>query len=93
MSSKPKPITITRTPRVVNASDATRGEPLAILARARRAELERALAAVPAGDARARHDLEVALAAIDGMLADDDIERLPAPTAAELHRWLEKSKP
>ena len=88
---KPRPIEITATPRVVNTTDATRGEPLAMRARERKAELQRALDAVPTGDARARHDLEAALAAIDGIVAGD-IERLPAPTAAELTRWLQASK-
>jgi len=91
MSRKPKPIEITTSPRVVNTSDATRGEPLAMRARERKADLQRALAAAPADDAHSRHDLEAALAAIEGMLAGD-IERLPAPTAAEVHRWLAASK-
>jgi hypothetical protein len=75
----------------VNSTDATRGEPLALRARKRRAELETALQKLPADELRARSDIELALASVDAMLTGQR-ETLPEATAVELNRWLEHTK-
>lgn len=77
--------------RVKNTTDATRGEPIAQRARTRKAELEKALAVLPATEQRARTDIEVALAEVNQWLAGD-VEHLAHVTAAELSRWLEATK-
>jgi hypothetical protein len=74
-----------------NSTDATRGEPLAMRAGQRRAELQQALVKVPADDPRARKDIEAALSAINALLTGD-LEHLSSTTAAEINRWLEASK-
>ena len=76
---------------VENSTDATRGEPLALRAQKRRLELERALENCPATDVRARNDINVAVASINGLLTGD-VDHLPDSTAAELSRLLESSK-
>jgi hypothetical protein len=76
---------------IVNSTDATRGEPLALRAQKRRAELEVALQKLPASELRARSDIELALASVDAMLTGD-LDTLPDATAAELNRWLEHTK-
>jgi hypothetical protein len=82
----------TRPPKIVeNSTDATRGEPLAMRARKRKLELERALAKLPADDLRARNDIGVAVASIDGLLTGD-VEHLSDATAANLSRLLENIK-
>jgi hypothetical protein len=77
--------------RVENTTDSTRGEPLALRAQKRKAELERALEKLPAEDARARSDINIAVSSIDGLLTGD-VEHLSDATAAELNRLLENSK-
>lgn len=74
-----------------NTTDATRGEPLGVRAEKRRSELERALAALPEEDLRARNDIKLALCSVDAMLTGDP-EHLSDATAAELSRWLEHVK-
>lgn len=76
---------------IENTTDATRGEPLAMRAQKRMAELERALDKLPASEMRARNDIDVAVAAIKGLLTGD-VEHLSDATAAELSRALENSK-
>jgi hypothetical protein len=76
---------------VENTTDATRGEPLAVRAQKRRAELDAALQKLPAGDLRARNDIELALTTVDGLLTGD-IEKLSDATASQLNRWLEQTK-
>ncbi len=83
MSIEPTPIE--------NTTDATRGEPLGLRAQKRRAELEIALAALPADDLRARSDIELAMSSVDAMLTGD-VEHLSDATASELSRWLEHTK-
>lgn len=78
-------------PVVENTTDATRGESLGIRAQKRRAELESALAALPADELRARGDIELAMSSVDAMLTGD-LEHLPDVTAAEISRWLEHTK-
>ena len=75
----------------VNTTDATRGEPLALRAQKRRAELAVALQKLPAGELRARSDIELALASVDAMLTGD-LDTLSDATAAGLNRWLEHTK-
>ena len=77
--------------RVENTTDATRGEPLAVRAQKRRAELAAALQEVPADERRARGDIELALTTVDGLLTGD-IEKLSHATASQLSRWLEHTK-
>ena len=87
-SHAPKP----RAPaHVENSTDATRGEPLALRAQKRRAELEMALEKLPADQLRARSDIELALASVDTMLTGD-LETLSDATSVELNRWLENTK-
>jgi len=77
--------------RVENSTDATRGEPLAVRARQRKAELQQALDKVADDDPHTRDDIQAALAAIVPMLTGD-VEHLSSATAAEINRWLEGSK-
>ena len=76
---------------VENSTDATRGEPIAMRARTRRAELAKAHDLLPTTDQRARADIEMSLAEVDQWLAGD-VEHLSHVTAAELNRWLERTK-
>ena len=76
---------------VENSTDATRGEPLAMRAQKRKAELEAALAKLPADDLRARNDIDLAVSSIAGLLTGD-VDHLAESTAAELSRLLESSK-
>ena len=76
---------------VENSTDATRGEPLALRAQKRKAELEAALDKLPADEQRARNDIEIAVASINGLLTGD-VDHLAESTAAELSRLLEGSK-
>ncbi len=76
---------------VVNSTDATRGEPLALRALKRQSELEAALDKLPAGEQRARNDIEVALAALAGFLTGD-LDHMTEATAADLNRVLEGCK-
>jgi len=77
--------------RVENTTDATRGEPLAVRAQKRKAELEAALQKLPADELRARSDIELALTTADGLLTGD-VEKLSDATASQLNRWLEHTK-
>ncbi len=74
-----------------NLTDATQGEPLAVRARTRKAQLEALLVKTPSYDAATRSDIERALSALVPMLTGDT-EHLSAATAAELSRWLEGAK-
>jgi len=76
---------------VENSTDATRGEPLAMRATKRKAELELALSKLPEQDQRARNDIEVAVSSITALLTGD-VDHLSDATAAELSRVLESSK-
>lgn len=76
---------------IENTTDATRGEPLAVRAQKRRAELEAALEKVPVDELRARSDIELALTSVDALLTGD-VERLSDTTASELNHWLERTK-
>jgi hypothetical protein len=93
-AKQPPPImntTDATAPPIVNSTDATRGEPLAMRAQKRKAELEQALEKLPAEDTRTRNDFDVALATINALLTGN-LDRLSASTAAELSRILESSK-
>lgn len=76
---------------VENSTDATRGQPLALRAQKRKAELEVALAKLPAGELRAGNDITLALSTVDGLLTGD-LEHLSDATASALNRWLENTK-
>jgi hypothetical protein len=76
---------------VENTTDATRGEPLALRAQKRKAELEAALQKLPADELRARGDIELALTSVDAMLTGDP-DKLSDATASGLSSWLERTK-
>lgn len=76
---------------IENSTDATRGEPLAVRARKRRAELAQAMEILPLEETRARSDIEIALAAVDELLTGDT-DHLSSTTAYDLNRWLENNK-
>jgi hypothetical protein len=93
-------VSITKTPHapnprapahVQNTTDATRGEPLAVRAQKRRVELAAALQKLPAGELRARGDIELALSLVDGLLTGD-VEKLSGATATGLNHWLEHTR-
>src|SRR5664279_2261299 len=77
--------------QIENSTDATRGEPIVLRVEKRKAELEAALAALPAADLRARGDIEIALASV-GELLTGDTEHISHVTGAELSRWIENTK-
>src|SRR5512140_137883 len=83
--------TAKRTTRAENSTDATRGEPLAMRARKRKAELEKALKLLPADEVRPRKDIELALGSVDDLLTGDS-KHLSDSTASALNRWLETTK-
>lgn len=74
-----------------NSTAATEGQPLAVRARARQAELEAALAKTPAHDDRTRRDLQLALTTIAELLTGDT-EHLTETTSSDINTWLERSK-
>jgi hypothetical protein len=80
-----------RVPRVINSTDATRGQPLVKRVQLRQAELEAALAALPLDSLREREDLELALSALAPMLTGD-LDAVPDTVARDLSRWLERNK-
>ena len=73
-----------------NTTDATRGQPLALRAQKRLAELEALMAGLPAG-AMLRSEIELAISSVSGLLTGN-LDKLPRTTAAELNRWLESTK-
>ena len=75
----------------INSTDATRGAPLAVRARARRDELAAALELLPAHSARERGDIELALTTVDSLLTGDT-ENFADATAREVNKWLEQTK-
>lgn len=72
-------------------SDATRGQPLALRAQKRKAELEAALDKLSETERRARNDIGLAISTVDSLLTGD-LEHLPDVVAADLDRWLERTK-
>jgi len=78
-------------PRPANSVDATAGRPIVTRVLVRKRELEAALAALPASDARARLDLELALSTVSELLTGD-LKHVPAMVAADMNRWLENNK-
>lgn len=73
-----------------NSTDATRGQPLAVRAQKRIAELEALVVSMPPGG-KQRSEIEAAIASAKSLLTGD-LEKLPSITAANLNRWLESSK-
>ena len=76
---------------IENSTDATRGEPLAMRARMRKAELEIARDKLPASAVRMRMDIELALESVNALLTGDTT-KLSDATASELSHWLEHTK-
>ena len=74
-----------------NSTDATQHEPLAMRARARRAELATILEKLPADALRTRGDITLALSTIDSMLTGDTAH-LTESNASDINVWLEESK-
>ena len=77
------------TGKVQNSTDATLGQPLAVRAKTRKAELEALLET--STDVRARGDIELALSSVTELLTGDP-EHLSATTAAAINLWLEREK-
>ncbi len=75
--------------KVQNSTDATHGQPLAVRAKARKAELEALLETTT--DVRARGDIELAVSSVTELLTGDP-EHLSATTAAAINLWLEREK-
>lgn len=75
----------------INSTDATRGAPLAVRARARRDELAALREQIPAHNMRERSDIELALTTVDNLLTGDT-ENLADATARDLNKWLEQTK-
>jgi hypothetical protein len=74
-----------------NTTDATRGEPIVIRAMKRTAELQAALAMLPAEDTRARSDIEQVLGSFEALLTGD-LTAISNVTASDLSRLLERNK-
>ena len=90
--AKTQPTKHPRAPKhVENSTDAARGEPLAVRAQKRKAELALALEKIPVEDLRARNDIELAISSIDSHLTGD-VAHLSDATASELSRLLESVK-
>lgn len=77
--------------KVENSTDATQGEPLAVRANKRKAELVALLEKTPPSEAALRSDIERALSAI-ATLMTGDVEHLSDATGREINNWLEGSK-
>jgi hypothetical protein len=74
----------------MTTTDAMRGQPLAVRAAARRAELMRALESLRWSDPRAR-EIEVAIAVVDGLTTGDP-DHMTDVVARDLSGWLERNK-
>ena len=76
---------------IENTTDATRGQPLALRAKQRKAELEHILKAMRGDDIVERKNIERALSEIDQWLVGD-VEHLSKVTGENISRWLEGTK-
>ena len=74
-----------------NSTDITRGQPLALRAMKRKAELEAALDDLPADQLTARSDIELVINSLSQLLTGD-VDHLPDAVAADLNRVLENNK-
>jgi hypothetical protein len=77
--------------RILNTTDATRGQPLAARVLARKNELEDALADLGPYDTPLRQAIETALATVY-LLMTGDIAHPSDVVAHGLSRWLERNK-
>jgi hypothetical protein len=77
-------------PGAGNTTDATRGQPLALRAQKRLAELEALAAEMPVGG-MLRSEIELAMSSVSGLLTGN-LDELAQTTAADLNRWLEGTK-
>ena len=77
--------------KILNSTDATQHEPLAVRARTRRAELVTARDLLPADEKRVRGDIELALSTIDSLLTGDPAHPSDV-TGREMNTWLEHTK-
>jgi hypothetical protein len=66
-------------------------QPIVARVKARKLELEQALAALPEDQLRERGDLGLALSTIDALLTGD-LAHVPAVVCADMSRWLERNK-
>ena len=77
--------------RILNTTDATRGQPLAARVLARKNELEDALADLGPYDTPLRQAIETALATVYSLMTGDIAH--PSDVVAQgLSRWLERNK-
>jgi hypothetical protein len=79
------------TPPPINSVDATAHQPLVERAAARKLELEALLAKLPATEVTNRSEITFALATVETLLTGD-LAHIPAVVAADLNRWLERTK-
>jgi hypothetical protein len=77
--------------KIENTTDATRGQPLAARVRARKDELEDALADCGASQLPRRSALQTALATVHALMTGDLVHR-PELIARALNAWLERNK-
>jgi hypothetical protein len=75
----------------VNSVDSTSGQPIVVRVMVRKQELETALAALAAEDARERADLDLALSTVGAMLTGD-LANVPHVVVVDMSRWLERTK-
>lgn len=74
-----------------NSTDVTRGQPLALRALKRKAELQAVLDNLPADELTTRGDIELVIQTLSQLLTGD-VDHLAETTAAELNRVLENNK-
>ena len=77
--------------RILNTTDATRGQPLAARVLARKNELEDAFADLGPYDTPLRQAIETALATVYSLMTGD-LAHPPDVVAHDLSRWLERNK-
>ena len=78
-------------PKIVNTTDATRGQPLVARVLARKDELEEAFADLGPHETLMRQAVEPALATVD-LLMTGDLVHPSDVVARALTRWLERNK-
>ncbi len=86
-----EPASADQAPRTVNSTDATSGQPIVQRVLARQQELSTALAAVPDNNGHLHAEITLALDTVHQLLSGD-LQNVPAVVAADMSRWLERSK-
>ena len=80
-----------QSPRVINSTDATVGQPIVDRVLARKAELETALAAVETTTGHLQAEITLALSTVEALLSGD-LKNVPSVVAADMNNWLERNK-